>query len=110
SAALFSRAGLEGRLSRGGHPLVTHARARRLGDTPRPRAWGTYLYCPWYEQWLGVRQAGRQGSARWCNVRQTSWHTHRSEPVLRGRSGGRGIRTHGDVAVTMVFKTIAIGH
>ena len=26
------------------------------------------------------------------------------------RSGGRGIRTHGDVAVTMVFKTIAIGH
>ena len=25
-------------------------------------------------------------------------------------SGGRGIRTHGDVAATMVFKTIAIGH
>jgi hypothetical protein len=37
--------------------------------------------------------------------------------ALRGRpgtlalvSGGRGIRTHGDVAATMVFKTIAIGH
>ncbi len=28
----------------------------------------------------------------------------RSEPVYRGQSGGRGIRTHGDVAVTMVFK------
>jgi hypothetical protein len=27
-----------------------------------------------------------------------------------GKSGGRGIRTHGDVAATMVFKTIAIGH
>ena len=26
------------------------------------------------------------------------------------KSGGRGIRTHGDVAATMVFKTIAIGH
>ena len=34
----------------------------------------------------------------------------RSEPVLRGRSGGRGIRTPGDIAATMVFKTIAIGH
>ena len=28
----------------------------------------------------------------------------------RAWSGGRGIRTHGDVAATMVFKTIAIGH
>jgi hypothetical protein len=34
----------------------------------------------------------------------------RSGPVFRGQSGGRGIRTHGDVAATMVFKTIAIGH
>jgi hypothetical protein len=35
------------------------------------------------------------------------------EPGLtsfRRLSGGRGIRTHGDVAATMVFKTIAIGH
>jgi hypothetical protein len=37
-------------------------------------------------------------------------------PIGSGRvrftrsSGGRGIRTHGDVAATMVFKTIAIGH
>ena len=31
--------------------------------------------------------------------------------VLAGQaSGGRGIRTHGDVTATMVFKTIAIGH
>jgi hypothetical protein len=29
---------------------------------------------------------------------------------LQVLSGGRGIRTHGDVAATMVFKTIAIGH
>ncbi len=41
----------------------------------------------------------------------------RSQHVQRERpdtfllvSGGRGIRTHGDVAATMVFKTIAIGH
>ena len=34
----------------------------------------------------------------------------RSGLVFRGQSGGRGIRTHGDVAATMVFKTIAIGH
>ena len=33
-----------------------------------------------------------------------------AERVLPGQSGGRGIRTHGDVAATMVFKTIAIGH
>jgi hypothetical protein len=32
----------------------------------------------------------------------------RAEGVVS--SGGRGIRTHGDVAATMVFKTIAIGH
>ena len=37
-------------------------------------------------------------------------HKPRSGLVFRGRSGGRGIRTHGDVAATMVFKTIAIGH
>jgi integrase len=42
--------------------------------------------------------------------REISGHKPRSEPVFRGRSGGRGIRTHGDVAATMVFKTIAIGH
>jgi hypothetical protein len=41
---------------------------------------------------------------------ETGWHKPRSELVFRGRSGGRGIRTHGDVAATMVFKTIAIGH
>ena len=41
----------------------------------------------------------------------------RSVRIIRGQdpfsevsSGGRGIRTHGDVAATMVFKTIAIGH
>ena len=42
--------------------------------------------------------------------RETGGHNPRSELVFRGRSGGRGIRTHGDVAATMVFKTIAIGH
>jgi hypothetical protein len=42
-----------------------------------------------------------------CDV---SGYKARSGPVFRGRSGGRGIRTHGDVAATMVFKTIAIGH
>ena len=30
--------------------------------------------------------------------------------IMPGQRGGRGIRTHGDVAATMVFKTIAIGH
>ena len=30
--------------------------------------------------------------------------------IMPGQCGGRGIRTHGDVAATMVFKTIAIGH
>jgi hypothetical protein len=33
-----------------------------------------------------------------------------SGPFFEVESGGRGIRTHGDVAATMVFKTIAIGH
>jgi hypothetical protein len=33
-----------------------------------------------------------------------------SSGVFPSSSGGRGIRTHGDVAATMVFKTIAIGH
>ena len=42
--------------------------------------------------------------------REISWHKPRSELVFRGQSGGRGIRTHGDVTATMVFKTIAIGH
>ena len=40
----------------------------------------------------------------------TGGHKPRSGLVFRGQSGGRGIRTHGDVAATMVFKTIAIGH
>jgi hypothetical protein len=43
-------------------------------------------------------------------LREIGGHKRRSRPVFRGRSGGRGIRTHGDVAATMVFKTIAIGH
>ena len=42
--------------------------------------------------------------------RQTGGHNPRSEPFFEVMSGGRGIRTHGDVAATMVFKTIAIGH
>ena len=42
--------------------------------------------------------------------RKTVGYKTRSDLVLRGQSGGRGIRTHGDVAATMVFKTIAIGH
>jgi hypothetical protein len=37
--------------------------------------------------------------------RQIGGHKPRSELVFRGRSGGRGIRTHGDIAATMVFKT-----
>jgi len=37
-------------------------------------------------------------------------HKSRSVPFSEIMSGGRGIRTHGDVAATMVFKTIAIGH
>jgi hypothetical protein len=37
-------------------------------------------------------------------------HRPRSELVFRGQCGGRGIRTHEDVAALMVFKTIAIGH
>ncbi len=40
----------------------------------------------------------------------TGGHKSRSGLIFRGQSGGRGIRTHGDVAATMVFKTIAIGH
>jgi hypothetical protein len=43
-------------------------------------------------------------------LRKISDHKRRSGLVFRGKSGGRGIRTHGDVAATMVFKTIAIGH
>jgi hypothetical protein len=38
------------------------------------------------------------------------WHKSRSGAFSEVKSGGRGIRTHGDVAATMVFKTIAIGH
>jgi hypothetical protein len=33
-------------------------------------------------------------------------HKSRSEPFPEVKSGGRGIRTHGDVAATMVFKTL----
>ena len=43
-------------------------------------------------------------------LREISGRKRRSRQVFRGKSGGRGIRTHGDVAATMVFKTIAIGH
>ena len=42
--------------------------------------------------------------------REIGGHRGRSEPAFAGQSGGRGIRTHGDVTATMVFKTIAIGH
>ena len=42
--------------------------------------------------------------------REISGHRGRSEPAFAGQSGGRGIRTHEDVAALMVFKTIAIGH
>jgi hypothetical protein len=42
--------------------------------------------------------------------RRPSGHNLRSELFFEVKSGGRGIRTHGDVAATMVFKTIAIGH
>jgi hypothetical protein len=42
--------------------------------------------------------------------REISAHNPRSGPFPEVMSGGRGIRTHGDVAATMVFKTIAIGH
>jgi hypothetical protein len=38
--------------------------------------------------------------------REISGYRPRSGSVFRGRSGGRGIRTHGDVAATMVFKTL----
>ncbi len=40
----------------------------------------------------------------------TGGHKPRSGLVFRDQSGGRGIRTHEDVAALMVFKTIAIGH
>jgi hypothetical protein len=43
-------------------------------------------------------------------LREPSGHKPRSNLFSEVRSGGRGIRTHGDVAATMVFKTIAIGH
>ena len=42
--------------------------------------------------------------------REPGGYKRSSVPVLEIKSGGRGIRTHGDVAATMVFKTIAIGH
>jgi hypothetical protein len=41
---------------------------------------------------------------------EPSEYKSRSRPFSEVKSGGRGIRTHGDVAATMVFKTIAIGH
>jgi hypothetical protein len=43
-------------------------------------------------------------------LREIGGHRRRSRLFSEVRSGGRGIRTHGDVAATMVFKTIAIGH
>jgi hypothetical protein len=43
-------------------------------------------------------------------ARKSGEHKSRSVPFSEVMSGGRGIRTHGDVAATMVFKTIAIGH
>ena len=42
--------------------------------------------------------------------RKRSEYKPSSGPFSEVNSGGRGIRTHGDVAATMVFKTIAIGH
>ena len=53
--------------------------------------------------WSSITQPG-------CLLRGPSGHKPRSDLLSEVRSGGRGIRTHGDVAVTMVFKTIAIGH
>lgn len=35
---------------------------------------------------------------------EQSWHKPGSGRVFRGQGGGRGIRTHGDIAATMVFK------
>jgi hypothetical protein len=43
-------------------------------------------------------------------ARESCGHKPRSDLFSEVRSGGRGIRTHGDVTATMVFKTIAIGH
>jgi hypothetical protein len=43
-------------------------------------------------------------------ARKPNEHKYRSVSFSEVMSGGRGIRTHGDVAATMVFKTIAIGH
>ena len=43
-------------------------------------------------------------------LREIGGHKPRSDLFFEVKSGGRGIRTHGDVAATMVFKTIAIGH
>ena len=51
--------------------------------------------------WLrSVASAGREPDGR----------KPRSDLFSEVNSGGRGIRTHGDIAATMVFKTIAIGH
>jgi hypothetical protein len=45
-----------------------------------------------------------------CPFRSLPWHRRVPPEAFYLVSGGRGIRTHGDVAATMVFKTIAIGH
>ena len=37
---------------------------------------------------------------------EIGWHSPKSGLVFKGQGGGRGIRTHGDVAATMVFKSI----
>jgi hypothetical protein len=44
------------------------------------------------------------------SLRSPGGYKGSSGPFFEVMSGGRGIRTHGDVAATMVFKTIAIGH
>jgi hypothetical protein len=66
---------------------------------------------------LASRPQGREGDRIMTGcVLLASVPAAPSEPIGSGRvrftrsSGGRGIRTHGDVAATMVFKTIAIGH
>ena len=71
--------------------------SRSIPDISRDQRQMVAVGCTWLRSVTSMRP-------------EISGHKPRSEPVFRGRSGGRGIRTHGDVAATMVFKTIAIGH
>ena len=58
-------------------------------------------------QWRVIRDWGPRLPLATFNTKDFADY---AEHDGHSKSGGRGIRTHGEVALTAVFKTAAIGH